>query len=78
MPSIMSLWALCLINAYRRSAFRRKLAGSCGFGLKHPVCLSDLPGYCPGDLRMFGQLVSLCLQQLPLPEKTPTKAKKSR
>jgi hypothetical protein len=35
------------------------------------VAAKDLPGHCAGDLRMFVQLVSLCLPQLPLPEKIP-------
>jgi hypothetical protein len=35
------------------------------------VAAKDLPGHCAGNLRMFVQLVSLCLPQLPLPEKIP-------
>jgi hypothetical protein len=35
------------------------------------VAAKDLPGHCAGDLRMFVQPVSLCLPQLPLPEKIP-------
>jgi hypothetical protein len=34
------------------------------------VAAKDMPG-CASDLRMFVQLVSLCLSQLPLPEKIP-------
>jgi hypothetical protein len=37
--------------------------------LARGVAAKDLPGRCPGDLRPFVQLVSLCLPQLPLPEK---------
>src|SRR5713101_1181759 len=35
------------------------------------VPAKDLPGHCAGDLRPFVRLVSLCLPQLPLPEKIP-------
>jgi hypothetical protein len=35
------------------------------------VAAKDLAGHCAGDPRMFAQLVSLCLPQLPLPEKIP-------
>jgi hypothetical protein len=31
----------------------------------------NLPGHCDGDLLMSGQLVSLCLPQVPLPEMIP-------
>jgi hypothetical protein len=37
--------------------------------LARGVAAKDLPGHCAGDLRAFVQLVSLCLPQLPLPEK---------
>jgi hypothetical protein len=39
--------------------------------LARGVPAKDLPGCCGDDLRLFAQLVSLCLRQLPLPEKTP-------
>ncbi len=39
--------------------------------LARGVPAKDLPGHCAGDLRPFVQLVSLCLPQLPLPEKIP-------
>jgi len=35
------------------------------------VPMKDLPGHCAGGLRPFVQFVSLCLPQLPLPEKIP-------
>jgi hypothetical protein len=35
------------------------------------VPAKDLLGHCAGDLRVFVQPVSLCLPQLPLPEKIP-------
>jgi len=35
------------------------------------VAAKDLPGHWAGDLRMFVQLISLCMPQLPLPEKIP-------
>jgi hypothetical protein len=35
------------------------------------VAAKDLPGHCAGDLRVFVHLVSLCMPQLPLPEKIP-------
>jgi len=35
------------------------------------VSAKNLPGHCDGDLLMSGQLVSLCLSQLPLPEMIP-------
>jgi hypothetical protein len=35
------------------------------------VAAKDLLGHCAGNLRKFVQLVSLCLPQLPLPEKIP-------
>jgi hypothetical protein len=35
------------------------------------VAAKDMPGRCASDLRMFVQRVSLCLSQLPLPEKIP-------
>src|SRR3989442_15469210 len=35
------------------------------------VAAKDLPGHCAGDLRVFVQLISLCMPQLPLPEKLP-------
>jgi hypothetical protein len=37
--------------------------------LARGVSTKDLPGHCAGHLRPFVQLVSLCLPQLPLPEK---------
>jgi hypothetical protein len=37
--------------------------------LARGVAAKDLPGHCAGDLRPFVHLVSLCLPQLPLPEK---------
>jgi len=37
--------------------------------LARGVSAKDLPGHCAGDLRPFAQFVSLCLPQLPLPEK---------
>jgi hypothetical protein len=35
------------------------------------VSAKNLPGHRDGDLLMSGQLVSLCLPQLPLPETIP-------
>src|SRR5713226_2422795 len=35
------------------------------------VAAKDLPGHCASDLRVFVQLISLCMPQLPLPEKIP-------
>src|SRR2546427_11134416 len=35
------------------------------------VSAKDLAGHCAGDLRVFVQLISLCMPQLPLPEKLP-------
>jgi len=39
--------------------------------LARGVPAKDLPGCCGNDPRLFALLVSLCLRQLPLPEKTP-------
>jgi len=39
--------------------------------LARGVPAKDLPGHWGGDLRPFVQFVSLCLPQLPLPEKIP-------
>jgi hypothetical protein len=35
------------------------------------VAAKDLPGHCASDLRMFVQIISRCMPQLPLPEKIP-------
>jgi len=37
--------------------------------LARGVSAKDLPGHWGDDLRLFVQLVSICLPQLPLPEK---------
>jgi len=39
--------------------------------LAKAVAAKDFPGNCTGDPRMFVQLISLCMLQLPLPEKIP-------
>jgi hypothetical protein len=39
--------------------------------LARGVAAKNLPSHCGDDLRLCAQLISLCLRQLPLPEKTP-------